>query len=87
MDSLGDDGLFSSDFNDNSSAKAMKTPLAPRSCTDPDEVLSHLTRTFELRYGAMHPLFFIGSLSSAVSEATSGTALSGTVSTLKCMCL
>ena len=80
MDSLQDDGLFASDSFDDPAAKAMRTPLAPGGCTDPEEVLLKFTKTFELRYGSMHPLFYIGSLSSAVSEATSGTAISGTVS-------
>ena len=37
-----------------------------------DQALQVFTTRFEQRYGAMHPLFYIGSLKDAVREATSG---------------
>ena len=43
------------------------------------QALQFFTSRFEGRYGAIHPLFFIGALKEAVREATSGV---GTVSTL-----
>ena len=49
---------------------------------EPYEALQCFTHSFELRYGAMHPLFLLGSLSEAVSEATIGSASSGSVSCL-----
>lgn len=44
----------------------------PDSCIQPSEALQVFTTRFEQRYGAMHPLFYIGSLKDAVREATSG---------------
>ncbi len=60
----------------------MREPLIPQGCLEPYEALQFFTHAFEARYGPMHPLFLIGSLSEAVGEATSGSALSGTVSTV-----
>ena len=60
--------------------RALREPLVPEDCTEPYEALQYFTHSFEQRYGAMHPLFLLGSLSEAVSEATIGTASSGTVS-------
>lgn len=37
-----------------------------------------------LRYGEMHPLFFVGSLAGAVEEATTGSVVRGAVSELEC---
>ena len=50
--------------------KAMKDPLVPEDCTEPYEALQCFTHSFELRYGAMHPLFLLGSLADVVAEAT-----------------
>ena len=44
----------------------------PEMCLEPTEALNFFTTRFEVRYGAMHPLFFIGGLKEAVREATSG---------------
>jgi len=63
-----------------SASKAMKEPLIPDGSMEPYEALQFFTHGFEARYGSMHPLFLIGSLSEAVIEATSATAASGTVS-------
>ena len=68
------------DGNENPVLKAMKEPLIPRGCLEPYEALQFFTHAFEARYGAMHPLFLIGTLSDAVNEATAGSATSGTVS-------
>ena len=38
------------------------------------EALQHFTGRFEQRYGAMHPIFYVGGLKDAVREATSTTA-------------
>ena len=75
-----DDALFSADIGDDPSIKAMRQPLMARGCTDSDTVLQQFTHNFAQRYGTVHPLFYVGPLSAAVREATSGTALSGTVS-------
>jgi hypothetical protein len=69
MDSLSFDGDFS---HDDSARKAMKEPLIPETCVEVTEALQFFTSRFEGRYGAMHPLFFIGALKEAVREATSG---------------
>ena len=77
-----DDTFFSADVGDDDdiSAKAMRRPLMPQGCTNPDTELQHFTRNFAQRYGPIHPLFYVGPLSAAVKEATSGSASSGTVS-------
>jgi len=75
-----DDSLFVPDIPDDTTSKAMKEPLLPQDCLEPNEALQHFTQKFEQRYGAMHPLFYIGSLSDAVEEATSGPILSESVS-------
>jgi len=98
-----DDSLFVPDIPDDTTSKAMKEPLLPQDCLEPNEALQHFTQKFEqrsvhdlcctslqmirnlpsplpTRYGAMHPLFYIGSLSDAVEEATSGPILSESVS-------
>ncbi len=62
-----------------SNMTALREPLVPEDCTEPYEALQCFTHSFELRYGAMHPLFLLGSLSEAVLEATIGTASSGMV--------
>lgn len=74
-----DDGMFN-DGIDNPTHRAMKETLIPRGCLEPYEALQFFTHAFEARYGAMHPLFLIGTLSDAVSEATAGSATSGSVS-------
>ena len=48
--------------------------LVPESCMEASEALQHFTGRFEQRYGAMHPLFYVGGLKDAVREATSATA-------------
>ena len=78
-----DDNIFSADVGVDRSARAMRQPLMLPGCTEPDTVLQQFTHNFAQRYGPMHPLFFVGSLSAAVKEATTGSAISGTVSCLK----
>ena len=78
MESL-DDGIFE-DSGSSLPSKAIKDPLIPHGCLEPYEALQFFTHGFEARYGAMHPLFLIGSLTEAVREATSASALSGAVS-------
>ena len=39
---------------------------------EPNEALACFSQRFALRYGNIHPLFYIGSLADAVSEATGG---------------
>ena len=76
-----DDNFFSADVgssSDDVSVRAMKRPLMPQGC-GPDVALQHFARNFEQRYGPTHPLFYVGALSAAVKEATSGSASSGTV--------
>ena len=75
-----DDAMFSADISDDPSTKAMRRSLMPQGCTEPNTVLQEFSRNFEQRYGPMHPLFYVGPLSDAVREATSGSAMSGTVS-------
>ena len=75
-----DDALFTTDAGDDTSARAMRQPLMLHGCTEPDTVLEQFSRNFAQRYGPMHPLFYVGSLSAAVREATSGSAMGGTVS-------
>ena len=77
-----DESMFSADIDDDPSARAMRRPLMPQGSTEPDTVLQEFTQNFAERYGPMHPLFFVGSLSAAVKEATTGSAISGTVSLL-----
>ena len=67
------------DVKSTSAIKALKDPLVPEDCTEPYEVLQCFTHSFELRYGAMHPLFLLGSLAEAMAEATSGPASSRVV--------
>ena len=67
-------------MEDRNNMRTLRKTLVPEVCTDPYEALQYFTLSFEQRYGAMHPLFLLGSLSEAVSEATIGTASSGTVS-------
>ena len=43
--------------------------VVPSDCTDPAEALLHLTERFSSRYGDTHPIFYVGSLASAVNEA------------------
>ena len=76
-----DDNFFSADISgtEDVSARAMKRPLMPQSCSNPDTLLQHFTRNFGERYGSTHPVFYVGSLSAAVKEATSGSASSGMV--------
>ena len=59
---------------------SLSVSLVPETCVEVTEALQFFTSRFEGRYGAMHPLFFIGALKEAVREATSGV---GTVSTLE----
>ena len=76
-----DDNFFTADVSstsDDASVRAMKRPLMPQGCS-PDIALQHFARNFEQRYGPTHPLFYVGALSAAVKEATSGSASSGTV--------
>ena len=76
-----DDNFFTADVSstsDDASVRAMKRPLMPQGC-GPDVALQHFARNFEQRYGPTHPLFYVGALSAAVKEATSGSASSGTV--------
>ena len=75
-----DEELFGDDMRNGPNMKALREPLVPVDCIEPYEVLQCFTHSFELRYGVMHPLFLLGSLSEAVSEATIGSASSGTVS-------
>ena len=49
---------------------AMTKPLVPVDCSEPYEFLQCFTRSFELRYGSMHPLFLLGSLDEALSTVT-----------------
>ena len=44
----------------------------PEDCVEVTEALHYFATRFELRYGAMHPLFYVGGLREAVREATSG---------------
>lgn len=78
---MDDDDLFDdSDIKSCSLLKAMKEPLVPEDCTEPYEVLQCFTHSFELRYGAMHPLFLLGSLAEVVAESTSSPVMNRTVS-------
>jgi hypothetical protein len=78
---VDDDDLFDEDYVKSCNlVKAMKDPLVPEDCTEPYEVLQCFTHSFELRYGAMHPLFLLGSLADVVAEATSSPR---TVSTIR----
>ena len=76
-----DDNIFSTDVStsDDISAKAMKRPLIPQGCKSTDVAMQCFTRNFGQRYGSTHPMFYVGALSAAVKEATSGSASSGTV--------
>ena len=42
-------------------------------CVEPSEGLACFSQRFAQRYGSIHPLFYIGSLADAVSEATGGS--------------
>ena len=48
--------------------------VVPSDCTDPAEALLYLTERFSSRYGDTHPIFYVGSLASAVNEAGGGPA-------------
>lgn len=76
---VDDEDLFDDgDVKNCSLLKALKDPLVPQECTEPYEVLQCFTHSFELRYGAMHPLFLLGSLADVVAEATSAPPSSKT---------
>lgn len=47
-----------------------REPLIPPDCEGSVEALHYFSERFGSRYGDIHPLFFIGSLSDAVKEAT-----------------
>ena len=61
--------------------------LVPSDCTDPAEALLHLTERFSSRYGDTHPIFYIGSLASAVNEASGGSVAQVGALTLTSLCL
>lgn len=71
MIQVDDDDFFDDgEIKSCSLLKAMKAPLVPEDCTEPYEALQCFTHSFELRYGGMHPLFLLGSLSDVVAEAS-----------------
>ena len=72
--------MFTADIDDDPSSRAMKRPLMSQGSSEPSTVLQEFSHNFEQRYGPMHPLFYVGSLSDAVREATNGSAMSGSVS-------
>ena len=72
--------MFITDIDDNPSARAMKHPLMSQGSTEPSTALQEFSHNFEQRYGPIHPLFYVGSLSDAVRDATNGSAMSGSVS-------
>lgn len=49
-----------------------KEPLIPETCLDQAQALMSFTENFELRYGPIHPDFFIGSMKDVIQASTRG---------------
>ncbi|XP_023674860.1 FAS-associated factor 1-like isoform X2 [Paramormyrops kingsleyae] len=80
-DSEGDDFEDASEFGVDEAeifgmgiSGSRKSPMIPDDAENEDEALLHFTSEFKSRYGDLHPVFFIGSLESALQDAFYGKA-------------